>query len=457
MRKLITASMLLFLCGSAVAQIETDRFNTYSPYSIFGIGDSRFNMGTAETQGMAGVGASWTPVGVNNLINPASLSNLRQTTYSVGASLDYSRYKDSKYSNDHKDIYFDYLVFSVPLSRRSGLSLGLTPFSATGYSIYERDSVLRDGSYKQKMDYYDGNGGITQIYVSYGHEIFKNFSVGASASYLFGTIKRSTFNYEEDILTQNKITQSNWITGFKFRFGFNYAFPVVKETMFFMGATYDFSANLTNERTFRRYVVADYEDEYDPDNPQNKQKDTSNKFNLPSTITVGIGVGNIKKWYVGLDAQYISKPDYKGVDYYDYDDDDSKIEESDPVNGSAQYQSSMRFALGASYIPMYNSPKSYFERVRYQAGVYYRQSEYKLFGQQINDMGGTLGIALPMTKVTSQAMSISNLNVFVNFGMLGKSTSGVVQTTEAMVKETYFKLGISFSLNDTWFLKQRYY
>ena len=117
----------------------------------------------------------------------------------------------------------------------------------------------------------------------------------------------------------------------------------------------------------------------------------------------------------------------------------------------------MRIALGASYIPMYNSPKSYFERVRYQAGIYYRQSEYKLFGQQINDMGATLGIALPMTKVTSQAMSISNLNVFVNFGMLGKSTSGVVQATEALVKETYFKLGVSFSLNDTWFLKQRYY
>lgn len=442
MRKLITASMLLFLCGSAVAQVESDRFNTYSPYSIFGIGESRFTMGTAETQGMAGVGVSWTPIGVNNLINPASLSNLRQTTYELGASLDYSKYKDSKYTNNHKDIYFDYLIFSVPLSRKSAISFGMTPFSTTGYSIYDRDSMLVSGSYKKKLDYYDGNGGLTQLYVSYGRELFKNFSVGASASYLFGTIKRSTFNYLEDRLLQNKITESNWITGFKFRFGFNYAFPVVKETMVFMGATYDFSANLTNERTYRNYVVSAFEDDYDPDNPQNVQEDTSNKFKLPWNVTAGIGVGNIKKWYVGVDAQYISKPDYEGVDF---------------VKGEAEYQNSMRVALGASYIPMYNSPKSYFERVRYQAGVYYRQSEYKLFGQQINDMGGTLGIALPMTKVTSQAMSISNLNVFVNFGMLGKATKGVIRETEAMVKETYFKLGVSFSLNDTWFIKQRYY
>ncbi len=442
MRKLITASMLLFLCGSAVAQVESDRFNTYSPYSIFGIGESRFTMGTAETQGMAGVGVSWTPVGVNNLINPASLSNLRQTTYTLGASLDYSKYKDSRYSNNHKDIYFDYLVFSVPLSRKSAVSFGLTPFSTTGYSIYDRDSTLVGGSYKQKLDYYDGNGGVTQLYLSYGRELFKNFSVGASASYLFGTIKRSTFNYLEDRLLQNKITESNWITGFKFRFGFNYAFPVVKETMVFLGATYDFSANLTNERTYRNYVVSAFEDDYDPDNPQNVQEDTSNKFKLPWNVTAGVGVGNIKKWYVGIDAQYISKPDYEGVDY---------------VKGEAEYQKSMRVALGASYIPMYNSPKSYFERVRYQAGVYFRQSEYKLFGQQINDMGGTLGIALPMTKVTSQVMSISNLNVFLNFGMLGKANKGVIRETEAMVKETYFKLGVSFSLNDTWFIKQRYY
>ena len=442
MRKLITASMLLFLCGSAVAQVESDRFNTYSPYSIFGIGENRFTMGTAETQGMAGVGVSWTPVGVNNLINPASLSKIRQTTYELGASLDYSKYKDSKYTNNHKDIYFDYLVFSVPLSSKSGVSLGLTPFSTTGYSIYDRDSMLVSGSYKQKLGYYDGNGGITQIYLSYGRELFKNFSVGATASYLFGTIKRSTFNYLEDRLLQNKITESNWVTGFKFRFGLNYAFPVVKETMVYMGATYDFSANLTNERTYRNYVVAEYEDNYDPDNPQNVQEDTSNKFKLPWNVTAGVGVGNIKKWYVGVDAQYISKPDYQGMDY---------------VKSEAEYQNSMRVALGASYIPMYNSPKSYFERVRYQAGVYYRQSEYKLFGQQINDMGGTLGIALPMTKVTSQVMSISNLNVFVNFGMLGKANKGVIRETEAMVKETYFKLGVSFSLNDTWFIKQRYY
>jgi len=50
MRKLMTVCALLVLCGSAKAQVETDRFNTYSPYSIFGVGENSFSWGTAETQ-----------------------------------------------------------------------------------------------------------------------------------------------------------------------------------------------------------------------------------------------------------------------------------------------------------------------------------------------------------------------------------------------------------------------
>lgn len=435
MRKLITACVLLVFCGGVAAQVETDRFSTYSPYSIFGIGELRSSMGSAETQGMAGVGVSWAPAGINNLVNPASLTNLRQTTYSLGASLDFSNYKDAKNTSTHKDIYFDYLTFSFPLSAKSGLSVGLMPYSTTGYSIYDRDSVLVDGSYKETLGYYDGNGGLTQVYAAYGREVFKNFSLGVNASYLFGTIDRKTYNMVEDRLLQNKITESNWVTGFKFKFGFNYSLKLVKETRLFLGGTYDFSTNLNSDRTYRRFVVSDFEDEYDDTNPENSQTDTSEKFKLPWAVAGGIGVGNIKKWYVGADVQYTSKPNYAGVDF---------------AKSQAEYKSSMRVALGMSYIPQYNSPKSYFERVRYNAGVYYRNLEYKLFGNEINDMGVTIGAGLPITKVDSQAMSISNLNVFMNFGMLGKSSAG-------LARETYFRLGISFSLNDNWFLKQRYY
>lgn len=435
MRKLMTVCALLVLCGSAKAQVETDRYNTYSPYSIFGVGENSFSWGTGETQSMAGVGVSWMPAGVNNAINPASLASIRQTAYTVGASLDMSWYEDAKNSNQHKDIYFDYLVFSVPLTRTSGVSLGVTPYSTTGYSIYDRDSMVVDGSYKETLGYYDGNGGLTQVYLAYGRQIFRNFNLGVSAAYLFGTIKRTTYNTLEDRLLQNKTTESNWVTGFKFRVGFNYSLPLVDQTRLYLGGVYDFSSAMNNDRTYRNYVVEDYNTAFDPDNPENTEEDTSDKFHLPWNVTGGIGVGNLQKWYVGLDVQYTSKPDYGSVDF---------------LRGPAEYQSGKRIALGGSYTPMYNSPDSYFQRVRYQGGVYYRQLEYKLFGQQINDMGITLGASLPVTKVSTQAMSVSNLNVFLNVGMMGKSS-------DRLTKETYFKLGLSFSLNDRWFIKRQYF
>ena len=88
--------------------------------------------------------------------------------------------------------------------------------------------------------------------------------------------------------------------------------------------------------------------------------------------------------------------------------------------------------------------------MRYQAGVYYKRENYIVRNTDIYDQGLTLGAILPMTKVDSQTMSISNLNIFVNYGMMGKSGMG-------LVKEKYFKIGLSFSLNDRWFLKQRYF
>ena len=239
----------------------------------------------------------------------------------------------------------------------------------------------------------------------------------------------------EDRLLQTKVTESNWVNGFKFKFGLNYSMALKEETRLYMGATYEMSAGMKNDRTYRVFTVSSYDDEYDPENPQNEEAKSTKNFDLPWTLGVGIGAGNLKKWYVGLEGEYTAEPDYVNVDF---------------TRTEADYQSGIRIALGGNYTPQYNSINSYFKRVRYQAGVYYKRENYIVRNTDIYDQGLTLGAILPMTKVDSQTMSISNLNIFVNYGMMGKSGMG-------LVKEKYFKIGLSFSLNDRWFLKQRYF
>lgn len=435
MRKQITAIILLAGTIVSFGQTSTEQYNTYSPYSIFGVGQKRFN-GTSETQSMAGIGIAYTPIGATNAVNPASLTEIRQTVYTLGATFEAINYKEGRFQKgSSNDMYFDYLVLSVPLSAKSGVSFGVAPYSVTGYSIYSRDSTIVDGSYKETLDYYSGNGGLNMVYLAAGYQIVKNLSIGVNAAYLFGTIDRTSYNAVEDRLLQTKVTESNWVNGFKFKFGLNYSMALKEETRLYMGATYEMSAGMKNDRTYRVFTVSSYDDEYDPENPQNEEAKSTKNFDLPWTLGVGIGAGNLKKWYVGLEGEYTVEPDYVNVDF---------------TRTEADYQSGIRIALGGNYTPQYNSINSYFKRVRYQAGVYYKRENYIVRNTDIYDQGLTLGAILPMTKVDSQTMSISNLNIFVNYGMMGKSGMG-------LVKEKYFKIGLSFSLNDRWFLKQRYF
>ena len=433
MRKLIT--VIFSFCGAvAMAQTSTEQYNTYSPYSIFGIGQKRFN-GTAETQSMGGIGVAYSMVGVTNVVNPASLTQIRQTVYTIGTTGESINYSDGKQTGTSTDAYFDYLVFSVPLSAKSGVQFGLAPYTVTGYSVYSADSILVDGSYKGLLDYYSGNGGVNMVYLAAGYEVLKNLSIGVNAAYLFGSIDRSSYNYVEDRLSNTKIWENNWVNGFKFKVGLNYNFKLKEEMRMYLGATYEFSAGLKTDRTYSEYTVNSYDDDFDEDNPQNYQTTGTYTFSIPQTIAVGVGVGDIKRWYIGLEGEYTAKPDWGKVDY---------------VRTDASYQSGKRIALGGNYIPNYNSTNSYFSRIRYSAGLYYNEQTYQMRSQTVNDYGVTLGAALPMTKIETQTMALSNFNIFLNYGVMGKEKGG-------MVKENYFKIGISFALNDRWFLKQKFY
>lgn len=432
MRKLVIVLLAVFSL-EAVAQSISDTYNTMSPYSIFGVGRLSFD-GTLETRSMAGAGTAYTMPGLVNTVNPASLSNLKQTVYTLGANYEHVIYDGGRVRNTTNDARFNYIIFSVPLSGKAAVQVGIAPYTVTGYTVYSYDSLLVDGALKGSLDYYAGNGGLNMGFASLGVEVIKNFSIGASAAYLFGETRRSTYNYLEDRLTHTKIQYIDWMRGAKFKIGVNYNTALKDDIRLYLGATYEFTAGMKNERDYMRYTVDGYEDEYDEGNPQNYREKNEYSFSLPTTITAGVGVGNMKRWYVGLEGKYTEAPDWKNVDF---------------IRSEATYKSGMRVALGGHYQPNMNSTNSYWARIRYMAGVYYASETFEVRGNEVKDMGVTLGASLPFTKIESQTMAISNFNIFLNAGSLGKNTDG-------LISEGYIKVGISFTLNDRWFLKHKY-
>jgi hypothetical protein len=102
-----------------------------------------------------------------------------------------------------------------------------------------------------------------------------------------------------------------------------------------------------------------------------------------------------------------------------------------------------KFAVGAEWIPEKFSIKSYGRRVAYRAGFKYEQTYLIFNNRQINDIGITFGVGLPVYR------SKSTINVAAEFGRKGTME-------EDLVQEDYFKLNLMVNLYDLWFIKRRF-
>jgi hypothetical protein len=99
-----------------------------------------------------------------------------------------------------------------------------------------------------------------------------------------------------------------------------------------------------------------------------------------------------------------------------------------------------------SYAPrkvlLYNGQYLEMEKFRLQAGAFFNTEYVNMYGQQIQDKGVSLGIGL-----FSKRSSLSYL-ISLQYGTRGTTTNNLIQ-------ENYFKLGVTLSYRDLW-KKRRY-
>ena len=141
--RFILALSLIVLCFPAFSQDGT--YGSYSPYSIYGIGDIS-KEGTAFNKSMGGVGIATRNRRFINILNPASVT-ARDT---LAFMADFGIYEkntafrqgDVKSAKNTFNVY-DF-VMSFPIWRSSAFMVGITPFSDMGYdfSSYETDKDI---------------------------------------------------------------------------------------------------------------------------------------------------------------------------------------------------------------------------------------------------------------------------------------------------------------------------
>lgn len=158
-----------------------------SPYSLYGVGslyDSDFGeIPSIGSSGMALPSSSF----INNL-NPASLAYIPQNhfMFDIGGKALVTTYQNSSKSESRNNFQFSHLAFAFPVTKNSGFSVALRPYSSATFRIANLKLPIANS-----QDYYyltaAGSGGLNNFDLSYGYKFGKRLSLGASAAVLFGS------------------------------------------------------------------------------------------------------------------------------------------------------------------------------------------------------------------------------------------------------------------------------
>lgn len=394
--------------------------NSASPYSYFGIGES-FEAVTVEQASMGGIGVALKDTHYLNFINPASNADLRAATYAIGGSLNFLTIKEGNTSQSGKSTNLRYISLGFPLGKKAGISVGLQPFSSVGYSLLNNDN-------NQELTLFSGKGGTNKIYASFGMYVLEGLSLGIETGFIFGNLDNSIINQRTDVALGTKHEESVNIRGGQFKLGAQYKRALKNKLNLFTGASITLKSDLSANGNERMYSFSGQDIQRD----ELFNRAVNGDINVPVKAVFGFGLGKENKWYVGINQHYQRA----------LSSNSSLISDG----GGYKYDDSNKFSVGGYYIPKINSISNYWDRVTYRAGLRFEDTGLLVNTNNsftsINDFGINVGLGLPLPR------QLSNVNIGFEYGQKGT-------TNNNLVKEEYFNVRLSLSLNSlNWFQKR---
>lgn len=404
--------------------------NSASPYSYFGIGEN-FEAVTVEQASMGGIGAAIKSNHHLNFTNPAANADLRAATYAIGGSLTFLTIKDNTTSQSGNSTNLRYISLGFPIGQKAGLSVGLQPFSSVGYSltseVFDVDENLTE------VTQFKGEGGANKIYASFGMYAYKGLSFGAEAAFIFGNIENSILNQRAEVALATKQEESFNVRGGQFRLGVQYKTELKNKLQLHTGASFTLATDLSARGNERMYSLSFGSSGQEIPRVELYNRSLNGDINVPLKSVYGFGIGRENKWYVGINQQFQSALESNSVFIAD--------------GQSHKYEDSSKFSIGGYYIPKINSISSYWDRVTYRAGLRFEDTGLTVKTTDnftaVKDFGINVGLGLPLPR------QLSNVNVGFEYGQRGT-------TSNNLIKENYFNVRLSLSLNDiNWFRKTR--
>ena len=394
--------------------------STNSPYTRFGYGkfaDRAFG----SQRGMGGIGFGLRNSQMINSLNPASYSNVDSMTFMLdaGAMVQMAWYEDNLNRSKSKKINgnLEYIAMQFPLTKSIGMGLGIEPVSFVGYSYGDTVRLNEVDGLAQYS--YNGSGGLSKVYTNLSYNLAQRFSVGVNVGYLFGDIINSgmfsnNVNGSFNVLRADTMRTASLV----YEAGMQYYHPLEKNKSIVFGAV--FSPKTKINSNIHKGVIS-YSNNTIVDNDNYVSKDSI--FELPETYGIGLTFNDKNKFTIGADLKYQK---WASAKFY---------------NKTDSLYNQLNINLGGEFIPSYQS-SNFLKSIRYRLGLRYTDSYINVNGSGYNEYGASVGLGIPMPDRRS----------FLNFAFDYTLVKPEIKT---MIDEQYFKITVSYTLNELWFFKRK--
>ena len=412
---LISACLVWMMAIEIVAQTSTN-----SPYTRYGFGQLS-DQSFGNSQAMGGIAYGLRNGLQVNASNPASYSAVDSLTFifDAGMSLQNANFKEGNVKINAKNSSVDYIAMQFRLAKGLGFSAGFLPYSNVGYNMNKTNKVTTDehGNTTAANQAYVGDGGLQQVYVGLGYQVFKGLSIGTNFSFLYGDITHTaSTTFSNTNAYSSSRSHKIDVSDYKLDFGLQYTRKLKEKHVLNLGAIYSLGHELNS-------TGYEYVEKYSGNTVITQSVDTiKNAFALPHTFGLGATYVYDNKLTVGLDYTL------------------QKWEDVKFFNKDGAFQNRSKISVGAEYLP---NPigRSYFSNIRYRVGAYYSSPYAKIDGKDGNrEYGVSFGFGLPLF------MSKSILNISGQYVKVAPKLKG-------MLEENYLRINIGLTFNEQWFMK----
>lgn len=350
--------------------------------------------------------------------------------FDAGISGQLTNFEENGKRINAKNANFEYVAAGFRAFKHLGVSFGIMPYTNVGYS-YSNSHKVGDADATTYYNTYKGTGGIHQIYLGMGWEIFKGFSLGVSGAYLWGDYERQIVNSYSDSYTN---TLSKYytasITDYKVDFGAQIAIPFSKKSNLTIGLTYGLGHKM----------AADPECKVISTNSQTLVSDTASYvikdgFEMPNVMSGGFMLNLAEKLRIGADYQ-LQKWGDVGFPVYTNSNNGPSYQVSKDY-----FKDRHKVTIGGEYCKNPTSNK-FFQRIRFRAGASYATPYFKINGKDgPKEISVSAGFGIPI------------MNGWNNRSVLNISGQWVRLDASNLLRENTFRINIGLTFNERWFMK----